>query len=121
MVRALTGPAADLDDQEYDTAVAVLGERALVELSTLVGYYVTLALQMRIFRVAGPGGGGGLGDSSERREGAGPGALLGCRGGVGFVRAADSAVQRPGVGPAADGRPRLPLPPRHCTCLCSAT
>ena len=54
VVRALTGPAADLDDQEYDTAVAVLGERALVELSTLVGYYATLALQLRIFRVAGP-------------------------------------------------------------------
>ena len=53
VVRALTGPAADLDDQEYDTAVAVLGERALVELSTLVGYYATLALQLRIFRVAG--------------------------------------------------------------------
>ena len=53
VVRALTGPAADLDDQEYDTAVSVLGERALVELSTLVGYYATLALQMRIFRVAG--------------------------------------------------------------------
>jgi len=33
--------------------VAVLGERALVELSTLVGYYATLALQLRIFRVAG--------------------------------------------------------------------
>jgi 4-carboxymuconolactone decarboxylase len=45
-----TGPA-DLDDQEYDTAVRVLGERALVELSTLVGYYATLALQLRIFRV----------------------------------------------------------------------
>ena len=29
---------------------------------------------------------------------------LGCRGGVGFVRAAYGAVQRPGVGPAADGR-----------------
>ena len=58
VVRALTGPGpkgADLDNQEYDTAVAVLGERALVELSTLVGYYATLALQMRIFRVAGPG------------------------------------------------------------------
>jgi len=56
VVRALTGPgpSADLDDQEYDTAVAVLGERALVELSTLVGYYATLALQLRIFRVAGP-------------------------------------------------------------------
>ena len=54
VTRALTGPDADLDDQEYDTAVAVLGERALVELSTLVGYYATLALQLRIFRVAGP-------------------------------------------------------------------
>ena len=33
VVRALTGPdpnTADLDDQEYDTAVAVLGEQALV-------------------------------------------------------------------------------------------
>jgi 4-carboxymuconolactone decarboxylase len=58
VVRALSGldpNTADLDDEEYDTAVAALGERALVELSTLVGYYATLALQMRIFRVAGPG------------------------------------------------------------------
>jgi len=54
VVRALTGPDADLDDQEYDTAVAVLGEQALVELSALVGYYATLALQMRIFRVPAP-------------------------------------------------------------------
>ena len=53
VVRALTGPdpkTADLDDQEYDTAVTVLGEQALVELSSLVGYYATLALQLRIFR-----------------------------------------------------------------------
>jgi 4-carboxymuconolactone decarboxylase len=57
LVRALTGPdrhTADLDDEEYDTAVAVLGERALVELSALVGYYATLALQLRIFRVPPP-------------------------------------------------------------------
>ena len=54
VARALTGPAADLDDEEYDAAVAVLGERGLVELSTLVGYYATLALQMRIFRVSTP-------------------------------------------------------------------
>ena len=54
VVRALTGPAADLGDQEYDTAVAVLGQQALVELSALVGYYATLALQMRIFRVPAP-------------------------------------------------------------------
>jgi 4-carboxymuconolactone decarboxylase len=53
VVRALTGPGADLDDPAYDTAVAVLGERALVELSSLVGYYATLALQLRIFRVPG--------------------------------------------------------------------
>jgi len=50
VVRALTGPA-DLDDQQYAAAVAVLGEQALVELSALVGYYATLALQLRIFRV----------------------------------------------------------------------
>jgi 4-carboxymuconolactone decarboxylase len=42
---------ADLDDAQYAVAVAALGERALVELSTLVGYYATLALQLRIFRV----------------------------------------------------------------------
>jgi 4-carboxymuconolactone decarboxylase len=57
VVRALTGPdpnTADLDDDQYDTAVAVLGEQALVELSTLVGYYATLALQLRIFRVPAP-------------------------------------------------------------------
>lgn len=57
VVRALTGPdpkRADLADDEYDTAVTVLGEQALVELSALVGYYATLALQLRIFRVAGP-------------------------------------------------------------------
>lgn len=53
VVRSLVTLAADLDDQQYDTAVRVLGEQALVELSTLVGYYATLALQLRIFRVAG--------------------------------------------------------------------
>ena len=57
VVRALAGPGpqtADLDDEQYDTAVAVLGEQALVELSTLVGYYATLSLQLRIFRVPPP-------------------------------------------------------------------
>jgi 4-carboxymuconolactone decarboxylase len=50
VVRSLTGPA-DLGDQQYAEAVAALGEQALVELSALVGYYATLALQLRIFRV----------------------------------------------------------------------
>jgi len=53
VVRALTGVPADLDDEQYAAAVAVLGEQALVELSALVGYYATLALQLRIFRVPG--------------------------------------------------------------------
>jgi 4-carboxymuconolactone decarboxylase len=52
VVRNLTGPA-DLDDEQYAAAVATLGEQALVELSALVGYYATLALQLRIFRVPG--------------------------------------------------------------------
>ena len=52
VVRALVGPA-DLDDQQYDVAARTLGQQALVELSTLVGYYATLALQLRIFRVGG--------------------------------------------------------------------
>jgi 4-carboxymuconolactone decarboxylase len=51
VIRSLTGPA-DLDDQQYEVAAATLGERTMVELSTLVGYYATLALQLRIFRVA---------------------------------------------------------------------
>ena len=51
--RALT-VARDLDDEEYAAAIAALGEEGLVELSTLVGYYVTLALQLRIFRVPRP-------------------------------------------------------------------
>ncbi len=54
VARALTAPQADLDDQEYTTASDVLGEQALVELSTLIGYYATLALQLRIFRVPTP-------------------------------------------------------------------
>lgn len=45
---------ADLTDHEYDTAVGQLGAQALFELSTLVGYYSTLALQLRIFRVPLP-------------------------------------------------------------------
>jgi 4-carboxymuconolactone decarboxylase len=54
VTRALTGPR-DLDDPHYTTAVTTLGQETLVELSTLVGYYATLALQLRIFRVPVPG------------------------------------------------------------------
>lgn len=45
----------DLDDEEYAAAVAMLGLPQLFEVLTLVGYYATLALQLRVFRVAAPG------------------------------------------------------------------
>ena len=46
--------AGDLDDGEYAAAVAQLGEAGVFELTTLVGYYATLALQLRVFRVDAP-------------------------------------------------------------------
>ncbi len=39
----------NLTDREYDEAVDALGLRGLFELTTLVGYYATLALQLRVF------------------------------------------------------------------------
>lgn len=41
----------DLDDAAWTTAVDALGETVIFELTTLVGYYATLALQLRVFRV----------------------------------------------------------------------
>jgi 4-carboxymuconolactone decarboxylase len=49
----------DLDDGLYREASGVLGPDGLFELSTLVGYYATLALQLQLFRV-------GLPESAER-------------------------------------------------------
>jgi 4-carboxymuconolactone decarboxylase len=46
----------DLDDAEYHEAVDHLGLAGLFELLTLVGYYATLALQLRVFRVPAPDG-----------------------------------------------------------------
>ena len=46
----------DLDDAEYREAVDHLGTAGLFELLTLVGYYATLALQLRVFRVPAPDG-----------------------------------------------------------------
>jgi 4-carboxymuconolactone decarboxylase len=45
---ALVGNGS-LTDQEYAEAVDALGERGLFELTTLVGYYATLALQLNVF------------------------------------------------------------------------
>ena len=45
----------DLDDAEYGEAVGHLGPAGLFELLTLIGYYATLALQLRVFRVPAPG------------------------------------------------------------------
>ena len=51
----------DLDDAEYREAVDHLGTAGLFELVTLVGYYATLALQLRVFRVPAPDGSAQLG------------------------------------------------------------
>jgi 4-carboxymuconolactone decarboxylase len=48
---ALLAAEGDLDDAAYDRALDALGEAGLFELTTLVGYYATLALQLRVFRV----------------------------------------------------------------------
>jgi 4-carboxymuconolactone decarboxylase len=47
----------DLVDPAYEQAVTALGEAGVFELTTLVGYYATLALQLRVFRVPLPGAG----------------------------------------------------------------
>ena len=51
---ALLVAESDLDDASYDEAVHALGLAGLFELLTLVGYYATLALQLRVFRVPAP-------------------------------------------------------------------
>ncbi|BCY12679.1 carboxymuconolactone decarboxylase family protein [Actinoplanes sp. L3-i22] len=44
----------DLADDEFAAARDALGMPVLFELTTLIGYYSTLALQLRVFRVAAP-------------------------------------------------------------------
>jgi 4-carboxymuconolactone decarboxylase len=41
----------DLDDETWAACVPPLDQETVFELSTLVGYYATLALQLRVFRV----------------------------------------------------------------------
>ncbi len=53
LVRAAV-TAEDVDDESYAAAVAALGVRMVFELVTLIGYYATLALQLRVFRVGAP-------------------------------------------------------------------
>jgi 4-carboxymuconolactone decarboxylase len=44
----------DLTDSEYQTALESMGARTLFEVTTLVGYYAMLALQLRVYRVSPP-------------------------------------------------------------------
>jgi 4-carboxymuconolactone decarboxylase len=48
VARALTD--GDVEDALWSTAASTLGEATIFELTTLVGYYATLALQLRVFR-----------------------------------------------------------------------
>jgi len=44
----------DVSDAEWERSATRIGEAAVFELTTLVGYYATLALQLRVFRVDPP-------------------------------------------------------------------
>jgi 4-carboxymuconolactone decarboxylase len=50
----------DVDDDAWAGAVDTLGEAGAVELTTLVGYYSLLAMQMRVLRVPLPDGAAGV-------------------------------------------------------------
>jgi 4-carboxymuconolactone decarboxylase len=50
LARALVD--GDVDDATWAACVPPLTEESVFELSTLVGYYATLALQMRVFRIS---------------------------------------------------------------------
>jgi 4-carboxymuconolactone decarboxylase len=52
-----------IPDDVYREAEQTLGRTGLVELATLAGYYLTLALIMRIFQVGAPGTGPGVGET----------------------------------------------------------
>jgi 4-carboxymuconolactone decarboxylase len=54
-VRSLTLDR-DLGDALFTEAVSIIGRSTLVELVTLVGYYQTLALQLRVFQIGLPEG-----------------------------------------------------------------
>jgi 4-carboxymuconolactone decarboxylase len=43
----------DLDDVQYADTVKLLGEAGAIELSTVIGYYSLVALQLHLFRVPG--------------------------------------------------------------------
>jgi 4-carboxymuconolactone decarboxylase len=43
--------AGDVGDEVWDQCLPALDQATVFELSTVVGYYAALALQMRVFRV----------------------------------------------------------------------
>jgi len=53
VVRALLADD-DVGGPLFERAVSLIGNQAVVELTSLVGYYATLALQLRVFRVGLP-------------------------------------------------------------------
>ena len=53
VARALVA-AEDLSDAQFETATDILGERLVMELVTLVGYYRLLAMSMRVWRTPLP-------------------------------------------------------------------
>lgn len=61
--------SGDLSSAQYAAAVSTLGPDKLFEISTLVGYYSLLALQMRIFDVSRPPEPGTACNGTEKNAG----------------------------------------------------
>jgi len=59
---------SDLTEDEYQAGRETLGDEGLFELTTLVGYYVALALQLRVFRVPVPGEEDSVLDNEEAED-----------------------------------------------------
>lgn len=68
LVRALLADG-DAPDQVYASAREALQDPGLVDLTTLVGYYSLLAVQLRVFRVPTPGTGAPADDPGRSSAG----------------------------------------------------
>jgi 4-carboxymuconolactone decarboxylase len=53
LARRLTS-GRSVTDEEFHRLRTALGEGGLIEVSTLVGYYTTLAMQLALFDVSAP-------------------------------------------------------------------
>lgn len=64
----LESPSGGLDSEEHAELVSVLGDKKIIELTTLVGYYRTLAQLMGVFAIGAPREAGPLPETSTKEQ-----------------------------------------------------